>query len=176
MWTDHILFSLSSVGGHLGCFHLSAAVVTRLRFGCSPLRKPIVKRQVLVGAESLLYSSGRRPGEKVDSCPRTSSEDSTQPGRFFKGKGKRSQWIVEARVVAAPAACSLAHSSWSLLRCCLVHSLPARLLHRGLQTVMRNSAGPVLLRPALRIVLARDSVLLRRERLASRLRSGHHAA
>lgn len=35
MWTDHILFSLASVGEHVGCFHLSAAVATRLRFSCS---------------------------------------------------------------------------------------------------------------------------------------------
>ena len=36
--------------------------------------KPIFERQVLVRKESLLYSGGQQPREKVDSYPRTNSE------------------------------------------------------------------------------------------------------
>ena len=32
-----------------------------------------------------LYSGGLQSGEKVDSCPKTNSEDSTQPWKFLKG-------------------------------------------------------------------------------------------
>ena len=50
------------------------------------------------------------------------------------------------------------------------------LMPTKIQTIMRNSVNPILLRPVLRIVLARDSVLLKMERLVSRLQSGHHSA
>ena len=43
------------------------------------VRKPILERKVLVGKESLLYSGGWQPGEKVDSCPISNSEDSAPP-------------------------------------------------------------------------------------------------
>ena len=36
---------------------------------------------------SLLYSGGQQFGEKVDSCPRTNSEDSARPWQFLKGTG-----------------------------------------------------------------------------------------
>ena len=38
--------------------------------------KPILKRQMLVGKERLLYSGGQQPGKKADSYPRTNSQDS----------------------------------------------------------------------------------------------------
>lgn len=41
--------------------------------------------------------------------------------------------------------------------------------------MMSDSVHLILLRPVLGIVLARDSVLLRMERLRSRLQPGHHA-
>lgn len=140
------------------------------------LRKPILKRQVPAGAGSLLYASGRRPGEKVDSCPGTSSEDSAQPGSVFKGKGKRSHGSSRPGL-SLPLLCAAVCTPRGLSSgAVLFTACPRDSCAGGLQTVTRNSVGPVLLRPVLRIVLARDSALLRKGRLASRLQSGHHAA
>ena len=46
----------------------------------------MLKRKVLVGKEKLLYSGGQQPGKKVNSCPKTNSEDSAQPRKFLKGE------------------------------------------------------------------------------------------
>ena len=46
----------------------TAETVTKLRFSCSHLKARSLKRQALVGKESLLYSGGWQPGEKADSC------------------------------------------------------------------------------------------------------------
>ena len=45
---------------------------------------------MFVGKETFLSSGGQRPGEKEDSCPWTSSEDSAGPWGFLKGeRGKQ---------------------------------------------------------------------------------------
>ena len=48
--------------------------------------KQILERRMLVGKESLLFSAGWQPGEKMASCPTINSKDSTQPRKFFKGE------------------------------------------------------------------------------------------
>ena len=49
------------------------------------------------------------------------------------------------------------------------------LMPQKIQIIMSSSINPILLRPVLGTVLARDSVLLKIEQLMSRLLSGHHA-
>ena len=41
--------------------------------------KPVLKRQVLVGKERLLYSGGWQPGDKADLYSKTKFKDSVQP-------------------------------------------------------------------------------------------------
>lgn len=53
--------------------------VAELRVNCLLLQKPVLKRQVLAGAERLLCSGSRQPGEKVDLCPGTNTKDSARP-------------------------------------------------------------------------------------------------
>ena len=54
--------------------------VTKLRFR-SP--KPVLKRQVLVGKERLLYSGGWQLGDKANLCSKTKFKDSAQPWKFY---------------------------------------------------------------------------------------------
>ena len=46
------------------------------------------RKPILGGKEKLPYSGGQQPREKVDSCPRTNSEDSAGPWKFLKGEGE----------------------------------------------------------------------------------------
>ena len=52
------------------CIHF-AICITKLRFSHSPLKAN--SQEVLPWKESLLYSGGQQSGEKVDSCPKISS-------------------------------------------------------------------------------------------------------
>ena len=45
--------------------------------------KPVLKRQVLVGKERLLYSGGWQPGDKADLYSKTKFKDSVQPWKFY---------------------------------------------------------------------------------------------
>lgn len=61
--------------------------------------------------------------EKVDSCPKTNSRDSSQSWQFLKGKKGRI-WVNhqcrKSRSASFSIACRLADSSWSFFRCCLI--------------------------------------------------------
>lgn len=52
--------------------------VAELRVNCLLLQKPVLKRQVLAGAERLLCSGGQQPGEKVDLCLKAKPLDSAK--------------------------------------------------------------------------------------------------
>ena len=48
--------------------------------------KPMLKRQMLCGKESLLYLGGQQPGEMLDLCPKPNSKVSVPPLKFSKGR------------------------------------------------------------------------------------------
>ena len=48
--------------------------------------KPMFKRQVLHGKESLLYLGGQQPGAMLDLCPKPNSKVFVPPWKFFKGR------------------------------------------------------------------------------------------
>lgn len=56
--------------------------VTEPKFSCPSLRRPILKRGVSTGKEYELYLGSQAPGEKVDSCPKATSEVFAWPKNF----------------------------------------------------------------------------------------------
>ena len=56
-------------------------IVTELRFGCSLLQSQYLS----VGKERLLYSGGRQPERKVDSCPKAHSPLPIRGQELLKG-------------------------------------------------------------------------------------------
>ena len=48
--------------------------------------KPMLKRQMLRGKESLLYLGGQQPGAMLDLCPKPNSKVSVPPWKFSKGR------------------------------------------------------------------------------------------
>ena len=68
--------------------------VIKLRFGCSPLKKSIFERQVLVGKEKLLSSGNQLLRVRVDSYSKINPRFSLDMKTFKGIKGKQSRLII----------------------------------------------------------------------------------